>query len=32
LDEFAAPPVGIYAVVPPRRHLLLRVRLLVEFL
>lgn len=32
LDEFAAPPVGIYAVVPQRRHLPLRVRLLVEFL
>jgi DNA-binding transcriptional LysR family regulator len=32
LDDFAAPPVGIYAVVPQRRHLPLRVRLFVDML
>ncbi len=32
LDEFAAPPVGIYAVVPQRRHLPLRVRLFIDLL
>lgn len=32
LDEFAAPPVGIHAVVPQRRHLPLRVRLFIELL
>jgi DNA-binding transcriptional LysR family regulator len=32
LDEFAAPPVGIHAVVPQRRHLPLRVRLLIDLL
>jgi len=32
LDDFAAPPVGIYAVVPQRRHLPLRVRLFVDTL
>lgn len=32
LDEFAAPPVGIYAVVPQRRHLPLRVRLFINLL
>jgi len=30
LDEFAAPPMGIYAVFPQRRHLPLRVRLFVD--
>lgn len=30
LDEYAAPPVGIYAVVPQRRHLPLRVRLFID--
>lgn len=30
LDECAAPPVGIHAVYPQRRHLPLRVRLFVE--
>lgn len=32
LDEFAAPPNGIYAVVPQRKHLPLRVRLWLDFL
>lgn len=32
LDEFAAPPNGIYAVFPQARHLPLRVRLWVEHL
>jgi DNA-binding transcriptional LysR family regulator len=32
LAEFAAPPNGIYAVVPQRRHLPLRVRLWIDFL
>ena len=32
LDEFAAPPVGIQAVVPQRRHLPLRVRLFIDLL
>lgn len=32
LDEFAAQPVGIYAVVPQRRHLPLRVRLFIDLL
>lgn len=32
LEEFAAPPVGIYAVYPQRRHLPLRVRLFTEHL
>lgn len=32
LDAFAAPPNGIYAVFPQRRHLLLRVRLWIDFL
>ena len=32
LDDFAAPPVGIYAVFPDRRHLPLRVRLFIDLL
>jgi len=32
LDEFAAPPNGIYAVFPHVRHLALRVRLWIDFL
>ena len=32
LDEFTAPPNGIYAVFPQRRHLPLRVRLWIDFL
>jgi len=32
LDNFAAPPNGIYAVVPQRKHLPLRVRLWIAFL
>ena len=32
LANFAAPPNGIYAVVPQRRHLPLRVRLWIDFL
>lgn len=32
LDEFAAPPNGIYAVFPQRRHLPLRVRLWIDLL
>ena len=31
-DEFAAPPNGIYAVFPQRKHLPLRVRLWIDFL
>lgn len=31
LDEFAAPPNGIYAVLPQRKHLPLRVRLWIDF-
>ena len=30
LDDFAAPPMGIYAVFPQRRHLPLRVRLFMD--
>lgn len=32
LDDFAAPPVGVFAVFPDRRHLPSRVRLFVDFL
>ena len=32
LDAFAAPPNGIYAVFPQRKHLALRVRLWLDFL
>jgi DNA-binding transcriptional LysR family regulator len=32
LDDFASPPVGIYAVFPDRRHLPLRVRLFIDLL
>ncbi|MDR6534932.1 LysR family transcriptional regulator [Variovorax soli] len=32
LDEFSAPPNGIYAVFPQRKHLALRVRLWLDFL
>jgi len=32
LDDYAAPPVGIYAVFPQRRHLPLRVRLFIDLL
>jgi len=32
LAEFAAPPNGIYAVVPQRKHLPLRVRLWIDFI
>lgn len=32
LDQYAAPPVGIHAVVPQRRHLPLRVRLFIDLL
>ena len=32
LEAFAAPPNGIYAVVPQRKHLPLRVRLWIDFL
>jgi len=32
LDDFAAPPVGIHAVMPQRRHLPLRVRLFIDLL
>ena len=32
LDEFAAPPNGIYAVIAQRKHLALRVRLWIDFL
>ena len=32
LDDFAAPPNGIYAVFPQRKHLALRVRLWLDFL
>jgi DNA-binding transcriptional LysR family regulator len=32
LDEFAAPPNGVYAVFAQRKHLPLRVRLWIDFL
>ncbi|MFN0184276.1 MAG: LysR family transcriptional regulator [Aquabacterium sp.] len=32
LEDFAAPPSGIFAVVPQRKHLPLRVRLWIDFL
>jgi DNA-binding transcriptional LysR family regulator len=32
LEDFAAPPNGIYVVFPQRKHLPLRVRLWIEFL
>lgn len=32
LDEFAAPPIGIHAVFPQRKHLPLRVRLFIDYL
>jgi DNA-binding transcriptional LysR family regulator len=32
LEEFAAPPNGIYAIFPQRKHLALRVRLWIDFL
>ena len=32
LEEFAAPPNGIYAVFPERKHLALRLRLWIDFL
>jgi DNA-binding transcriptional LysR family regulator len=32
LEEFAAPPNGIYAVIPQRKHLPLRVRLWIDFI
>jgi DNA-binding transcriptional LysR family regulator len=32
LDEFAAPPNGIFAVFPQRKHLPLRVRLWIDFI
>ena len=32
LDAYAAPPMGIYAVFPQRRHLPLRVRLFIDLL
>lgn len=32
LDEFAAPPLGVYAVFPQRRQLPLRVRLFIDLL
>ena len=32
LDQYAAPPIGIYAVFPQRRHVSLRVRLLIDFI
>ncbi len=32
LEDYAAPPNGIHAVVPQRKHLPLRVRLWIDFL
>ena len=32
LEDFAAPPNGIYVVFPQRKHLPLRVRLWIEYL
>jgi DNA-binding transcriptional LysR family regulator len=32
LEDWATPPLGIYAVFPQRRHLPLRVRLLIDYL
>jgi len=31
LEDYAAPPNGIYAVFPQRKHLPLRVRLWIDF-
>jgi DNA-binding transcriptional LysR family regulator len=32
LEDFAAPPNGIYVVFPQRKHLPLRVRLWIDFI
>jgi DNA-binding transcriptional LysR family regulator len=32
LEDFAAPPNGIYAVFPQRKHMPLRVRLWIDYL
>lgn len=32
LEEYAAPPNGIYVVFPQRKHMPLRVRLWIDFL
>jgi DNA-binding transcriptional LysR family regulator len=32
LEDYAAPPNGIYAVFPQRKHLALRVRLWIDYL
>jgi DNA-binding transcriptional LysR family regulator len=32
LGDYAAPPIGIHAVFPQRRHLPLRVRLFIDYL
>jgi len=32
LDRYSAPPIGINAVFPQRRHVALRVRLLIDFI
>ena len=32
LDEYSAPPLALYAVYPPTRHLSVKVRLFIDFL
>jgi DNA-binding transcriptional LysR family regulator len=32
LDDYSAPPLALYAVYPPTRHLSVKVRLFIDFL
>ena len=32
LDDFHAPPLALYAIYPPTRHLAVKVRLFIDFL
>jgi DNA-binding transcriptional LysR family regulator len=32
LDNYSAPPLALYAVYPPTRHLSVKVRLFIDFL
>jgi DNA-binding transcriptional LysR family regulator len=32
LDEYRAPPLHLYAIYPPTRHLAVKVRLFIDFL
>jgi DNA-binding transcriptional LysR family regulator len=32
LDNFKAPPLALYAIYPPTRHLAVKVRLFIDFL